>query len=307
MRRFLSNIRPAIVALFACAIGSASVASQQQEPADLIVLNAKILTLSDALPEAQALAVRGEKFVAVGREDEVMGLRGDRTRVIDAGGRRVIPGLNDSHIHAVRGGRFYNLELRWDGVESLEHGLADDPRSGEADAEGPVGARHRWLVAVPVQGTAHADGRRAERGSPGHASLRPLPLQPGDDEQGWRRGIAAHAAERATRGRALRVRRRGRRHSACRSQSSHPLHHHRKAPAAVCRGPDQLDEALLPRAQPFRPHQCRRPWGRRARVSDRLPGEQRPGAPTGFPAPHLELPVRPEGGDRVAGLREMDC
>ena len=123
MRRFLSNIRPAIVALFACAIGSASVASRQQEPADLIVLNAKILTLSDALPEAQALAVRGEKFIAVGREDEVMGLRGDRTRVIDAGGRRVIPGLNDSHIHAVRGGRFYNLELRWDGVQSLEHGL----------------------------------------------------------------------------------------------------------------------------------------------------------------------------------------
>ena len=56
-------------------------------------------------------------------EDEVIGLRGDRTRVIDAGGRRVIPGLNDSHIHAVRGGRFYNLELRWDGVQSLEHGL----------------------------------------------------------------------------------------------------------------------------------------------------------------------------------------
>jgi predicted amidohydrolase YtcJ len=52
-----------------------------------------------------------------------MRLRGDRTRVIDAGGRRVIPGLNDSHIHAVRGGRFYNLELRWDGVELLERAL----------------------------------------------------------------------------------------------------------------------------------------------------------------------------------------
>lgn len=122
MRRFLSNIRPAIVALVACAIGAASVASQQA-PADLIVVNAKILTLSSALPEAGALAVRGEKFIAVGSEDEVMRLRGGRTRVIDAGGRRVIPGLNDSHIHAVRGGRFYNLELRWDGVESLEHGL----------------------------------------------------------------------------------------------------------------------------------------------------------------------------------------
>ena len=74
-------------------------------------------------PEAAAFAVHGEKFVAVGGEEEVMRHRGDRTRVVDAGGRRVIPGLNDSHIHAVRSGRFYNLELRWDGVESLERAL----------------------------------------------------------------------------------------------------------------------------------------------------------------------------------------
>lgn len=123
MRRVLSTIGPAVTVLLVCAIGSASAASSQQGPADLIVHNAKILTLTDGPPEAQALAVRGETFIAVGREDEVMGLRGEHTRVIDAGGRRVIPGLNDSHIHAVRGGRFYNLELRWDGVELLEHGL----------------------------------------------------------------------------------------------------------------------------------------------------------------------------------------
>jgi predicted amidohydrolase YtcJ len=97
--------------------------AQQPADADLIVHNARILTLSAAVPEAEALAVRGEKFIAVGTNDALKKLRGDRTRVIDAGGRRVIPGLNDSHIHAVRGGRFYNLELRWDGVESLEQGL----------------------------------------------------------------------------------------------------------------------------------------------------------------------------------------
>ena len=91
--------------------------------ADLIVRNARVTTLDDARPEAAAFAVRGEKFVAVGGEEEVMRRRGDRTRVVDAGGRRVIPGLNDSHIHAVRAGRFYNLELRWDGVESLERAL----------------------------------------------------------------------------------------------------------------------------------------------------------------------------------------
>jgi len=90
---------------------------------DLIVHNAKVTTLQDGQPEAQAFAVVGEKIVAVGGKAEIMALRGGNTRVIDAGGRRVIPGLNDSHFHLVRAGRDYNLELRWDGVESLQRGL----------------------------------------------------------------------------------------------------------------------------------------------------------------------------------------
>jgi hypothetical protein len=99
-------------------------AGQQPEmPADLIVHNARATTLQADRPEAQAFAVRGERIVAVGDEAEVMRLRGDRTRSIDAGGRRVIPGLNDSHLHAIRGGIQYNLELRWDGVGSLARGL----------------------------------------------------------------------------------------------------------------------------------------------------------------------------------------
>jgi predicted amidohydrolase YtcJ len=55
--------------------------------------------------------VRDGKFVRVGTDKDVMALKGPQTQVIDAGGRRVIPGLNDSHIHVIRGGRFYNLEL----------------------------------------------------------------------------------------------------------------------------------------------------------------------------------------------------
>lgn len=95
----------------------------QPPPAELIVVNAKVATLDSALPEAEALAVRDGVIVAVGSSQEVARLRGDATRVVDALGRRIIPGLNDSHLHAVRGGRFYNLELRWDGVDSLERGL----------------------------------------------------------------------------------------------------------------------------------------------------------------------------------------
>ncbi len=91
--------------------------------ADLILHGARIATMDPSRPSASAVAVRDGRFVAVGDADEVMRLRGPLTRVIDAGGRTVIPGLNDSHIHVVRGGLNYNLELRWDGVPSLADAL----------------------------------------------------------------------------------------------------------------------------------------------------------------------------------------
>ena len=87
--------------------------------ADLIVCNARVATVDPGRPEAQAFAVAGNRFVAVGDDAEVLRRRGGATRVIDVRGRRVIPGLIDSHIHVIRGGLNYNLELRWDGVPSL--------------------------------------------------------------------------------------------------------------------------------------------------------------------------------------------
>ncbi len=96
---------------------------QTETSLGLIVHNAKVTTLQSGRPEAEAFAVRGERIVAIGGDADIMGLRAGNTRVIDAGGRRVIPGLNDSHFHLVRGARDYNLELRWDGVESLQRGL----------------------------------------------------------------------------------------------------------------------------------------------------------------------------------------
>jgi predicted amidohydrolase YtcJ len=104
-----------------------SSAQSQDRPTEgaphLIVYNAKVTTLQNGQPEAEAFAVRGEKIVAVGGGPDIMALRAGNTRVIDARGRRVIPGLNDSHLHLVRGARDYNLDLRWDGVESLQRGL----------------------------------------------------------------------------------------------------------------------------------------------------------------------------------------
>jgi predicted amidohydrolase YtcJ len=100
-----------------------SQAQQADAPPDLIVHNAKVTTLQSDRPEVQAFAVRGEKVTAFGEDAEIMRLCASNTRLVDAGGRRVIPGLNDSHFHLARGGRDYNLELRWDGVESLQRGL----------------------------------------------------------------------------------------------------------------------------------------------------------------------------------------
>jgi len=102
---------------------SSSPPSETNTYADLVITNAKIITQSPDRRSASALAAKDGKFVAIGDEADVKKLEGSGTRTIDAGGRTLIPGLNDSHLHAVRGGRFYNLELRWDGVKSLKRGL----------------------------------------------------------------------------------------------------------------------------------------------------------------------------------------
>jgi predicted amidohydrolase YtcJ len=72
---------------------------------------------------ASAAAISNGRFAAVRTDAEVMAYRGERTQVIDVRGRTVIPGLNDSHMHPIRGGLNYNLELRWDGVPSLADAL----------------------------------------------------------------------------------------------------------------------------------------------------------------------------------------
>lgn len=92
-------------------------------PADLIVVNGRVTTFDERRPDATALAVRDGRFVAVGSDADMRALEGAGTHVIDAAGRRIVPGLNDSHIHVIRGGLNYHLELRWDGVPSLADAL----------------------------------------------------------------------------------------------------------------------------------------------------------------------------------------
>src|ERR1044072_9580888 len=88
-----------------------------KKPADLIVYNGRITTLDPKYPAAGNLAIQDGRIVGVGDAESYE--RGPNTKVIDLNGRRVIPGLNDSHLHVIRGGLNYNMELRWDGVPSL--------------------------------------------------------------------------------------------------------------------------------------------------------------------------------------------
>ncbi|GGQ53642.1 amidohydrolase [Kitasatospora griseola] len=95
-----------------------------EQPADLVVRNAKVFTNDPRRPQATAVAIRDGVIRAVGDDADVAALVGPGTRVVDALGRRVVPGLNDAHLHVIRGGLNYVMELRWDGVRSLRQALA---------------------------------------------------------------------------------------------------------------------------------------------------------------------------------------
>jgi predicted amidohydrolase YtcJ len=87
--------------------------------ADLILINGRFSTLDPAQPSADAVAIAAGRFLAVGAEQDIRRHAGVATQVIDLRGRRTIPGLIDSHMHIIRGGLNFNMELRWDGVRSL--------------------------------------------------------------------------------------------------------------------------------------------------------------------------------------------
>jgi predicted amidohydrolase YtcJ len=91
---------------------------------DLILFNGRVTTLDRGKPQALAVAIKDGRFAAVGDDREIVALAGQATRRIDLKGRRVIPGLIDSHMHVIRGGLNYNMELRWDGVASLADAMA---------------------------------------------------------------------------------------------------------------------------------------------------------------------------------------
>jgi predicted amidohydrolase YtcJ len=86
-------------------------------PADIVIVHAKIYTLDDKKPRADSLAIRNGKIVAIGREEIVLRMRGIGTRMIDAGGKLVLPGLTDCHVHFLEG----SLSLRQVNLEGAQN------------------------------------------------------------------------------------------------------------------------------------------------------------------------------------------
>ncbi len=131
--------RLVLIAALTLAAGIAPTHAQAPAVADTILVNGKVITLDDASSIVQAVAVRDGKVLAAGADADIR-RRGDgRTNIIDLGGRTVVPGLMDSHIHALRAGLTYAVELSWIGAPSLANGL-DLIR--EAARKSPPGA---WI------------------------------------------------------------------------------------------------------------------------------------------------------------------
>lgn len=108
--------------------------------ADLVLHNGKIVTVDERFTIAQALAIQGERIVAVGSNEAVLKAAGSGAKRIDLRGRTVIPGLIDNHAHFARGSQHWGIEVRWDGITSRKTAL-------EKIAERAKGARiGEWIV-----------------------------------------------------------------------------------------------------------------------------------------------------------------
>jgi predicted amidohydrolase YtcJ len=109
--------------LFVAAAALWSNAGSAQTVADTLLVNGKIVTVDDRFSIAEALAIRNERIIAVGSTAEIEKLKGPTTRVVDVGGRTVIPGLIDNHAHFMRAAEYWHREVRLDGVTSHNEAL----------------------------------------------------------------------------------------------------------------------------------------------------------------------------------------
>jgi predicted amidohydrolase YtcJ len=113
--------------------------AQSRPAADLIITNAKIWTVDKSLPTAQAVAVLGDRIVAVGSNTEVDAWRAPHTQVIDAGGKLLLPGFNDAHVHFVSGG------MQLDNIQ-LNDATTPEEFARRIGERARVTAKGKWIV-----------------------------------------------------------------------------------------------------------------------------------------------------------------
>ena len=133
----------------------------QAQDADLVLLNGKIVTLAARDDIQEALAIRDGRVLAVGRSDEMRKRAGPNATIVDLSGRTVIPGLIDSHMHAVRAGLFFGREVNWTGVKSIPEAMARIAAKARATPAG------QWIVV----GGGWTEEQFAEKRRPTQAEL----------------------------------------------------------------------------------------------------------------------------------------
>jgi predicted amidohydrolase YtcJ len=106
------------------------------DPPARIFFNGHVLTMDASDRVAEAVAIDGDRIVAVGSNNEVQRLAGPRTKVLDLGGRTLIPGLSDAHNHAIRGGQTYRFETYWYDATSLAEALYALKETGRTKGPG---------------------------------------------------------------------------------------------------------------------------------------------------------------------------
>jgi len=131
------------------------------QPADTLLVNGKILTVDRAFSTREAMAIRDGRIVALGGNLEIRRLAGPQTRVIDLEGRTAIPGLIDSHLHAIRAALSFSTEVNWIGATTLTEAVARIHEAAQTKKPGS------WLI---VAGGWNVDQFR-ERRRPNQAEL----------------------------------------------------------------------------------------------------------------------------------------
>jgi len=121
MRRLM--LTPLLIGIIGALAGAAAVVHGQQPAADVVLTNGKIITVDNKFTIAQAVAIRGDRFIAVGSNADINKLAGPNTRRVDLGGKAVIPGLIDAHAHLTRGAETWTTEARFDDVASRKQAL----------------------------------------------------------------------------------------------------------------------------------------------------------------------------------------